>query len=328
MARVLVTGGAGFIGSHLVRALLALGHEIRVLDNFSTGSIDNLENFQHRIELVDTDVRKLEKVQMAAKGVEVVFHLAALGSVARSLKDPVATTQVNVMGTLNVLEAARQAKVRRLVFASSSSVYGEQPDLVRREGMKAQPESSYALSKWMGERYCALYHRLYGLQTVVLRYFNVFGPHQDPSSLYAAVVPRFIQALLSGKSPVIYGDGEQSRDFTYVENAVSANLLASQVPTAVGGIFNVGCGRSISVNALLKILAQLLDTEASPRFEPARRAEVRHSQADIAWASERLGYLPVVEVEEGLRRTAAWHQEKEAARHGTRGLASALPLHR
>ena len=311
MGIILVTGGAGFIGSHLVRALVKEGHEVRVLDNFSTGFLDNLEDVKHRIELLDGDIRQPEVVKSAMKRVQLVFHQAALASVPRSIKDPAATTHVNVLGTVNVFEAARAAKVRRVVYASSSSVYGDSPEVLRRETGPVNPLSPYALSKLVGEQYGAFYAQDFELETVGLRYYNVFGPRQDPLSQYAAVIPKFISALSAGQSPVIYGDGEQFRDFTYVENVVQANLLASRVPGVSGCVFNVGCGQSLTVNELCRILAELLEVDEPPSYQPARLGDARYSKADITLAGEYLGYAPTVDVQEGLRRTVAWYRSAE-----------------
>ena len=311
--KTLVTGGAGFIGSHIVRALLKEREEVVVLDNFSTGFLDNLEEVKHRIELVDGDIRKPEHLKKAMKGVQVVFHQAALPSVPRSMKDPVATSEINVGGTLSVLEAARQAKVRRVVFASSSSVYGESPDPFRQEEMPLKPMSPYALAKQIGEQYCSLYSRVFGVETVALRYFNVFGPRQNPNSQYAAVVPSFITQLLDGRAPAIYGTGKQSRDFTFVENVVQANLLAARVPGVSGQVFNVGSGGTLTVNELFHHLADLLSTDLSPVYEPARQGDVQHSQADISLGALLLGYTPAVDFQEGLRRTVDWYRQAKGS---------------
>ena len=328
MLNVLVTGGAGFIGSHLVRALLGRGYPVRVLDNFTTGCLDNLEEVLTRIELIDGDVRKRDTVRAAVKGVEIIFHLAALPSVQRSMKDPVSTAQVNEMGTLNVLDAALHARARRVVFASSSSIYGDGAEEMRRETMPARPLSPYALSKWVGEQYASLYARVFGLETVALRYFNVFGPRQDPSSQYSAVIPRFIAAFSAGDQPVIYGNGDQFRDFTYVENVVQANLLAATVPGISGHVFNVGCGQTLTLNALHRRLADLLRVCDPPRYQPARNGEVRFSKADITLARDVLGYAPNVNVQEGLRRTVEWFLSSQEGRKADAVETSsrALPL--
>ena len=310
--KALVTGGAGFIGSHIVQGLLKEGHEVTVLDNFSTGFLDNLEEVKHQIELIDGDIRKPEHLKKAIRGAEVVFHQAALPSVSRSMLDPVSTSEINVGGTSNVLEAARQAKVRRVVFASSSSVYGESPDPFRQEEMPLKPMSPYALSKRMGEEICSLYSRVFGVETVALRYFNVFGPRQNPNSQYAAVVPSFITQILDGRAPVIYGTGKQSRDFTFVENVVQANLLAAGAPGVSGQVFNVGSGGTLTVNELFHHLAGLLEIEISPVYKPARQGDVLHSQADTTLAALLLGYTSPVDLQEGLRRTVEWYRREAA----------------
>ncbi len=326
--QALVAGGAGFIGSHLVRALLKAGNTVRVLDNFSTGSMDNLEEVKHRIDLIDGDIRKPKTVKQAMEEVHLVFHQAALASVQRSMKNPMATAEVNVVGTLNVLEAARAVRVRRLVFASSSSVYGEYPDPVRREGMPLKPMSPYALSKLVGEQYCALYSRAFGLETVALRYFNVFGPRQDPGNPYAAVIPKVTNALLSGGRAVIYGDGEQSRDFSFIDNVVQANLLAAKVEGISGRVFNIGCGESLSINALYETLTDLLEVDSIPTYQPAQAGDVRFSQADISLAAEHLGYAPSVDVREGLRRTLAWYRAQANGRSHPAPLPPAAAVRR
>ena len=314
MATVLVTGGAGFIGSHLVRALVREAHTVRVLDNFSTGYMDNLDEVKHRIVLIDGDIRSRDIVRHAVDGVDVIFHEAALPSVPRSMKDPVTTTEVNVNGTLNLLEAARQHKVRRVVIASSSSVYGDSPDPIRREGAVLSPLSPYALSKLITERYGALYSKVFRVETVALRYFNVFGPRQDPASQYSAVIPKFVAALMAGETPVIYGDGEQFGDFSYVDIVVQANLLAARVDGISGRAFNVGCSETLTVNQLYRLIAEQMDVEVPPRYEPSRPGDVKLSRADIALASEHLGYVPTVDVHEGLRRTVAWYRSPEGLR--------------
>ena len=309
---VLVTGGAGFIGSNLVRFLAASGNDVRVLDDLSTGSTDNLAELGASVATITGDVRDVDTVREAVAGAEVVYHLAALPSVARSLLDPVTTHRVNVDGTLNVLEAARVAGVRRVVYASSSSVYGDTPVLPKDESMPPSPRSPYAASKLAGEAYCRAYATAYGLQTVSLRFFNVFGPRQDPASEYAAVVPRFITRMLAGEQPEIFGDGQQSRDFTFVGNAVQACALAGTAPQASGEHVNVGCGDRISLLDLVEAINGLLGTNIQPDFLPPRRGDVRHSQADISKARDLLGYRPEVAVTEGLARTVAWFSRREA----------------
>jgi nucleoside-diphosphate-sugar epimerase len=306
-----VTGGGGFIGSHLVETLVRGGHSVRVLDDFSTGRRENLAEAKEwcragggEFELVEGDIRDLETCTRSVDGVEVVFHEAALGSVPRSVEDPLTTEEVNVAGTLKVLLASRDAGVRRVVMASSSSVYGDTPTLPKSEEMECRPLSPYALSKLSAETYSRLFWRLYGLQTVALRYFNVFGPRQDPNSQYAAVIPRFTSALLEGRRPTIFGTGEQTRDFTYVGDVVQANQVASEAGLeACGGAYNIACGRQIVLLDLLAVLEKLTGQKASPVFEPPRAGDVLHSVASIARAEQDLGYRPSTGIEEGLRRT-------------------------
>jgi len=302
--KTLVTGGGGFIGSNLVRALLARGDEVRVLDNFATGSRTNLAGLEHDVDLVEGDLRSYERVHAAVRGVEVVFHEGALPSVPRSVQDPLTTTAVNIEGTLNVLLAARDEGVRRIVNASSSSVYGNGGALPRVESQAPDPISPYAVAKLAAERFCTSFSRVYGMEIVSLRYFNVFGPRQDPTSQYAAVVPRFIRAVAGGEPVTIYGDGEQSRDFTYVDNVVSANLLAGDAPAARGEILNVATGQSITVNALADAIGALVGRLVEKTYEPTREADVRASWADLGEAKRVLGYEPLVGFEDGLSRTA------------------------
>jgi UDP-glucose 4-epimerase len=302
--KTLVTGGGGFIGSNVVRALLARGDDVRVLDNFSTGSRTNLAGLEQDVELVEGDLRSYERVHAAVGGVEVVFHQGALPSVPRSVQDPLTTTAVNVEGTLNVLLAARDEGVRRIVNASSSSVYGNTGDLPRVETQAPDPISPYAVAKLAAERFCTSFSRVYGMEIVSLRYFNVFGPRQDPTSQYAAVVPRFIRAISAGDPVTIYGDGEQSRDFTFVDNVVSANLLAADAVGVGGEILNVATGSSITVNALADAVGTLLERAVEKTHEPAREADVRASWADLESARRLLGYEPTIDFENGLRRTA------------------------
>jgi UDP-glucose 4-epimerase len=301
--RTLVTGGAGFIGSNLVRALLARGDEVRVLDNFSSGNRANLAGLEHEVELVEGDLRSYERVHAAVRGVEVVYHQGALPSVPRSVQDPLTTTAVNVEGTLNVLLAARDEAVRRVVNASSSSVYGNEGELPRAETQLPDPISPYAVAKLAAERFCTSFSRVYSMEVVSLRYFNVFGPRQDPLSQYAAVVPRFIRAVAAGQPVTVYGDGEQSRDFTYVDNVVAANLLAADASSVHGEIVNVATGSSVTVNELADTIGRLLDLPVEKAHEPEREADVRASWADLASAHRLLGYETQVDLEEGLRRT-------------------------
>jgi UDP-glucose 4-epimerase len=302
--KVLVTGGAGFIGSNLARALLARGDDVRVLDNFSTGNRRNLAGLDHDIDLVEGDLRSYERVHAAVRGVEVVFHQGALPSVPRSVQDPLTTTAVNVEGTLNVLLAARDEGVRRIVNASSSSVYGNGGDLPRAESQLPDPISPYAVAKLAAERFCTSFSRVYAMEIVSLRYFNVFGPRQDPTSQYSAVVPRFIRAIAAGEPVTVYGDGEQSRDFTYVDNVIGANLLAAEAAGVSGEIVNVATGGSTTVNELAHTIGRLLSRPVEKLFEPEREADVRASWADVEHAKRLLAYEPRVELEEGLTRTA------------------------
>jgi UDP-glucose 4-epimerase len=303
--KVLVTGGAGFIGSNLVRALLARGDEVRVLDNFSTGSRRNLAGLEHDVEVVEGELRSYERVHNAVRGTEIVYHLGALGSVPRSVQDPLTSSAVNVEGTLNVQLAARDEGVRRVVFASSSSIYGNQEELPLRESMAPDPISPYGVAKLAAERYCVSFSRVYrSFETVVLRYFNVFGPRQDPASQYAAVVPLFITAIAAGEPVTIFDDGEQSRDFTYIDNVVAANLLAADAEGVSGSIFNISGGTPTSVNALAETIGRLLGKPVERRYLPARPGDLRNSWADVSEARRLLGFESQVELEEGLRRTA------------------------
>ncbi len=302
----LVTGGAGFIGSHLVERLLAEGARVRVLDDFSTGSRANLGGavrHRGRLEVVRGDVRRLATVERATRGVEVVFHQAAMRSVPRSVKDPLGANDHNVTGTLNVFEAARRCRARRVVYASSSSVYGDRPELPKREDQMPAPISPYAVSKAAGEQYAAVWTRLYGLATVGLRYFNVYGPRQDPKSQYAAVIPRFILWGLRGRPLEVHGDGRQSRDFTYIDNVVDANVMAARAPDAGGEVFNVGCGMRVSLLDIIQRLETLLGRPLERRHTPPRAGDVPHTLADVEKAKRLMGYTPLVDFDEGLRRT-------------------------
>ena len=302
--KALVTGGGGFIGSNLVRALLERGDDVRVLDNFSTGSRANLAGLESDVQLVEGDLRSYERVHAAVRGAEVVFHQGALPSVPRSVQDPLTTTAVNVEGTLNVLLSARDEGVRRIVNASSSSVYGNTGELPRVETQGPDPISPYAVAKLAAERFCTSFSRVYGMEIVSLRYFNVFGPCQDPTSQYAAVVPRFIRSIADGEPVTIFGDGEQSRDFTFVDNVVAANLLAADAAGVGGEILNVATGGSFTVNALAAAIGELLERQVEKIHEPAREADVLASWANIGEARRLLGFEPSVAFDEGLRRTA------------------------
>jgi UDP-glucose 4-epimerase len=302
MSKVLVTGGAGFIGSNLVRGLLEGGNDVRVLDNFSTGNRGNLAGLD--IEIVEGELRSYERVHNAVRGVELVYHLGALGSVPRSVQDPLTSSAVNVEGTLNVLLAARDEGVRRVVFSSSSSVYGSSGELPRTEAMAPDPISPYGVAKLAAERYCVSFSRVYhGFETVVLRYFNVFGPRQSPFSQYAAVVPLFVTAVRDGRPVTIFGDGEQSRDFTYVANVVDATIRAGAAEGASGQIFNVAAGSPGTVNQLAELVGRILDRPVEKEYRDPRPGDVRNSWADVRLAERVLGYEPTVDLEEGLRRT-------------------------
>ena len=301
--KILVTGGAGFIGSRLVERLLRIGHDVRVLDNFSTGHRANLAPFAVDIDIVEGDIRSHECVHNAVRGCDAVLHEAALPSVPRSIVDPLTSHATNATGTLNVLLAARDEDVRRLVFASSSSVYGAVEGLPKRETMQTMPISPYATAKLAAESYCRSFHEVYGLETVALRYFNVFGPRQDPNSEYAAVIPKFIAAYAAGRAPTIYGDGEQSRDFTYVDNVVDANLAALEAPGVSGRAFNIACGERITLNALTDELRAQMGVDIEPLHGPARPGDILHSLADVQRARDELDYEPRIGFSEGLRRT-------------------------
>jgi len=306
--RTLVTGGAGFVGSNLVDALLERGDEVVVLDNFASGRRERMKEFGDRIRLVEGDLRSYERVHAATKGVEVVFHQGALPSIPRSIQDPLTTNAVNVDGTLNVLLAARDEHVRRVVFASSSSIYGDAPGLPRVETQAPAPLAPYAVAKLAAESYCRAFWRVYSLETVSLRYFNVFGPRQDPTSQYAAVVPRFINRVLNGEPPLIYGDGEQRRDFTYVGDVVQANLRAAEANGISGESFNIASGESRSVNELARVVGKTLDSEIEPIYLDPRRGEIRDSAADIGKALRLLGYTRDAQFEDAIRSTAEFFQ--------------------
>jgi UDP-N-acetylglucosamine/UDP-N-acetyl-alpha-D-glucosaminouronate 4-epimerase len=305
--KVLVTGGAGFIGSNLVERLLEEGHDVRVLDNFSTGRRENLVHVADDVDIVEGDVQSYERAHRAVQGCEVVLHQAALPSVPRSIQDPLTTNATNIVGTLNVLLAARDSGIRRVVYASSSSVYGAGEQLPKTEEQTPDPMSPYAVGKLAGEGYCRSFFEVYGLETVALRYFNVFGPRQDPLSQYAAVIPRFITAFLADTPVTIYGDGEQSRDFTHVVNVVDANVLAMSTASVAGRTYNVACGERITINQLVESLREVTGREVQPNYAPARPGEVRHSHADIGRARRELGYEPRVLFQEALRTTVDVH---------------------
>lgn len=318
MALYLITGVAGFVGSHLADALVARGDEVRGLDNFSTGKIENLRELEGRIDLLEVDLRDADAVGLACEGVDYVLHQGALPSVPRSVKDPRTSHEANVDGTFNLLEGARAAGVRRVVYAASSSAYGNQPGFPRVETMIPQPIAPYPVQKLAGELYMQSYWRVYGLETVSLRYFNLFGPRQDPASEYAGVMGKFVLQMMRGQRPVIFGDGDQGRDFTYIDNAVNANLLAMEAPTekVAGRVFNVASGERHTLNETYGLLAGMLGFEHGPIYEPERAGDVRNSLADVGAARESFGYKVQVGFEEGLRRTVAWYRNEYERKGG------------
>jgi UDP-glucose 4-epimerase len=306
-ASCLVTGGAGFIGSALARALLARGDRVRVIDNFFSGKRENLAEVANDVELIEGDIRDDAALARALGGVELVFHQAAIPSVPRSLADPVASHDANATGTLRVLAAAKKAGVRRLVYAASSSAYGDTPTLPKIETMRPMPLSPYAVSKLAGEHYTAVYAGAFGLETVSLRYFNVFGPRQDPKSEYAAVIPRFVTAALAGQGVTIYGDGTQSRDFCFIDNTVEANLAAASAPGVSGQVFNVACGAATNLNEVVRLVGEIVGHAVPITYAPGRVGDVKHSLADVTAARTRLGYRGAISFAEGLQRTVAWY---------------------
>ena len=310
MARYLVTGAAGFIGSSIVRTLIARGEKVRGIDNFATGKRENIVPMEKQFEFVEGDIRRLDDIQRACAGVEVVFHQAAIPSVPKSVADPVSSHDANVNGTLNVLLAARDAKVRRVVYAASSSIYGETPTLPKVETMSPSPISPYAVQKLCGEHYMTSFYRVYGLETVSLRYFNVFGPYQDPTSMYSGVLAVFCTKMLKGEVPTIHGDGEQSRDFTYIDNTVNGNLLAAHAPAieVAGKTFNLATGRRITLNETVSILRKIVGYKGEVKHGPERAGDIKHSLADITQAQTHMGYKPTVSFEEGLEKTVAWYR--------------------
>jgi nucleoside-diphosphate-sugar epimerase len=315
--RYLVTGGAGFIGSNTVDELVRRGHSVVVLDDCSSGKEDNLAEIRNKITFIKGSITDIEVVRKAMHEAEYVLHLAARTSVPRSVKDPIETNKINIDGTLNVLVAAKELKVKRVVFAASSSAYGETPTLPKVETMQPQPISPYGVTKYVGELYGQTFGKCYGLENVALRYFNIFGPHQDPGSPYSGVLAKFCTAFVEDTQPIVFGDGEQTRDFTYVENAVQANLLAFEAPNVSGKVFNVGVGARISLNAVLRELGKITGKTIEAKYDPPRDGDIRDSQADISQAREFLGYDPQVSFEEGLARTFEWYratQMKAAAK--------------
>ncbi|MGH9615952.1 MAG: SDR family oxidoreductase [Acidobacteriaceae bacterium] len=315
MATYLVTGAAGFIGSWLTQALVDRGDRVRALDNFSTGSRENLAPWKSHIELHEVDLRDADAVARACEGVDIVFHEGALPSVPLSVKDPRTTHNININGTFNLLEGARQAGVKRVVYAASSSAYGDRNPLPQRETMLPGPLSPYAVQKLLGELYLRSYWEVYQLETVALRYFNIFGPRQAPDSPYSGVMARFAKMMLAGEQPTIFGDGEQSRDFTYVENVVQANLKAAAAPAekVAGRMFNCACGTPYTLNQTYKLMADLTDYKNPPQYGPTREGDIRHSYADISAAQEAFGYDPKISFLEGLGRTVEWYREQHQA---------------
>lgn len=308
----LVTGGAGFIGSNIVETLVRQGEKVRVLDNFSTGTRENLSPWLDAIEVIDGDIRNYHTVRESVSGVDCVLHQAALPSVPRSIRDPISSNQANVDGTLNILHAAKDAGVRRVVLASSSSIYGDTPTLPKHEEMTPHPLSPYAVSKLAGEAYSQVFASVYGLETIALRYFNVFGPRQNPHSQYSAVIPKFIKAMLNGRRPVIYGDGTQSRDFTFVDNVVQANILASRVACKGGVVMNCACHGQVTLNELVDRLNSILGTSIKPEYGPERAGDIKHSYAAIERMKQVLGFTPTVDFETGLRRTCEHYRQTES----------------
>src|SRR5438445_3470424 len=311
MSTYLITGVAGFIGSSLARAVLEQGDKVRGVDNFATGKLENLQEILHQIDFREADILDLDAMNEACKGVDYVLHQAAIPSVPKSVLDPLGSNRANVDGTVNVLVAARDAKVKRVVYAASSSAYGDTPTLPKHEAMKPDPISPYAVAKLASEHYLISFYRCYQLETVALRYFNIFGPRQDPSSPYSGVLAKFITLMLRGEQPTIFGDGEQSRDFTYIDNAVEANLLACKAPAAqaAGQVFNVATGRRVTLNETFKLLQALTAYTGQPKYGPAPGGDIKHSLADISKAEVHLRYRPKVNFEEGLRRTVDWYRK-------------------
>lgn len=312
MKKLAVTGGAGFIGSNLSEHLLKEGYSVVVIDNLSTGRRENLSGWSEKsgrhFQFLEMDINDTDRLRPVLNGVSYVFHLAAIPSVARSIENPAASQFANINGTLSVLTAARDAGVQRVVASSSSSIYGDDANLPKQEDRRGRCLSPYALTKFVTEEYCRLFYQLYGLETVSLRYFNVFGPRQNPKSEYAAVIPRFCTGLLAGEPPIIFGDGEQSRDFTFVTNVIDANWRAATQPKVAGEAFNIGCGQQTSLNQLVKMMNEILGKNIEPRYEPSRKGDVRHSLADVSKAHRMLGYSPLVSLEAGLRKVMDWYR--------------------
>ena len=312
--RYLITGGAGFIGSNIVGKFLDQGEKVRVVDNFSTGRRENIQEFleNSNFELLEGDLSDLEVCQRAVKDIDFVLHQAAIPSVPRSISDPLTSNSSNVSATLNLLIASRDEKVKKFVFASSSSIYGDNPVSPKKEDFPVNPISPYGLTKYTGEKYAQLFYEIYGLPTICLRYFNVFGPKQDPESEYAAVIPKFIIALLNKQSPVVFGDGEQTRDFTFVDNIVQANLLAIKAKTGFGEVFNIACDEQISLNQLLELLQEIIGTDIKPKYAKPQQGDIPHSRADISKAKEILLYAPTIELKDGLIKTVEWFKDEKS----------------
>ena len=311
MSKYLVTGGAGFIGSNIVEELIRREQTVTVVDNFLTGKRGNVEPYLNDIEFIEGDIRNLDICARACQGVDYVLHQAALPSVPRSVEDPGLTSEININGTLNVLLASRDAGVKKFVFASSSSVYGDDPHLPKKEDSTGVPLSPYAITKQVGELFCIVFSRIYGLDTVCLRYFNIFGPRQDPFSQYAAVIPNFIDKMIDGRAPTIYGDGEQSRDFTYVANVVEANLLALRAENVSGQVFNVACGLRTTVNALAVAINEILNADISPIYDKPRPGDIKHSFADISKAEQMVKYQKIFSFKDGLEKTIQWYKDRK-----------------
>lgn len=309
MEKFLVTGGAGFIGSNICIKLVKQGCFVRVVDNLLTGKKSNLAAVVDKIEFIEADMGEAQVARRAMQGIDVVLHEGALSSVPRSVDDPAATHRHCVDATFTLLMAARDAKVKRFVYAASSSAYGDTPTLPKTETMSVNPLSPYAAAKLMGEYYCSVFYKVFGLETISLRYFNVFGPQQDPTSQYAAVIPAFVTSILKDKPPIVYGDGEQSRDFTYVENVVEANLLAAKAKQTKGEVINIACGEAVTVNAIIKMINDIFGKKIKPEYLPARKGDVKHSLADISLAKKLIGYKPAVPFKEGLKKAIEWYRE-------------------
>jgi len=318
--KYLITGGAGFIGSNIAHELIKRGEDVRIIDNFSTGNKVNVSDIEDKIELIDGDIRDFWTVQQVLEGIDYVLHQAALPSVPRSISNPLTSNSVNIDGTLNLLEASRQVGVKRFVMASSSSVYGDTPKLPKKEDMPTDPLSPYAVTKLTNEKYCKVFYELYGLETVCLRYFNIFGPRQDPKSEYAAVIPKFITALLDGRQPIVFGDGEQSRDFTFISNAVDANLLAAKSISAPGKYYNIACGAQYTLNALLDMLREIIGSDIQAMYTSPNQGDIKHSFADISYARTDLSFNPKMDFKAGLKKTVEWFTTLQSSQTPSGGI--------